>query len=457
MDEVCGLQNGQLIIPIQWVIYHDEVHANAYLVVCQTNEDWLIIEKGEAHTFVQKDEPLLISASQLQDNYHDLEHGNLLPNWSKGKPLYSSLVDIFRNNVSGNQLKSWNKHWNIIPEQFMGVSDVVKSTHCEPVRVCDAMSGEMMWFQIYINAKPGDNPMQSEVCSHIESGRNYYCCKCKADGTQKEHEQDEGYHALFQPGAARSGPKTLAGIKKQVQLACAGVVAAVNEFQMSTGIKDPYTQFWSDPSWPCDSKEIEKELLQWVTEHESDIVNGLLTLPDTDLTKDTPVEILHTGLFGIVKYVWYASHTMWILRAICQLIGRQLKTLSQTAIFHIHDLVDIKTFTIWKAVGNVLDVFATSDPSKILTNIKLHLLTHLDEDVYAFGPLVRMATENYEAFNAIFQFCSVLSNHLALSCDITHQLTSQEGVKHLMLVVLLPGTSKLKPVSSQTKARSMST
>lgn len=69
------------------------------------------------------------------------------------------------------------------------------------------------------------------------------------------------------------------------------MAAPVNEFQTSTGIKDPYTQFWvddilarfkalkSDPSRPRDSKEIEKELLEWVAEHEPDIVNGLLTLP----------------------------------------------------------------------------------------------------------------------------------------------------------------------------------
>ncbi|KDQ28455.1 hypothetical protein PLEOSDRAFT_1041925, partial [Pleurotus ostreatus PC15] len=600
VDEICRLRNGQLIIPVQWVIHHNEVHTNAYPVVLRTSGDVRL-------AFVLKDEPLLISASQLEGNYYDLEHENLLPNWSSnaisdgfpemmpnpkreladGEPLYSSFVDIFGDDVSGNRSKSWNKHWNTyathrnlprellqqeyhihfistspnasIPEQFMGVSDVVKSTHREPVRVRDAMTGEMMRFQIYVNAEPGDNPMQSEVCSHIGSGGNYYCRKCKAGGTQKERAQDEGYHALFQPGIARSGPETLAGIKKQVQLACAGVAAPVNEFQTSTGIKDPYTQFWvddilarfkvlkSDPNRPRNSKEIEKELLQWVAEHESDIVNGLLTLPGTDPTKDTPVEILHTGLLGVVKYTWHSSHTAWSESQKAQfiprlqatditglsipsirakyftqyansLIGRQLKTLSQTAIFHIHDLVDVKTFAIWKAVGelaallwmpeirnideycedlrtaagNVLDTFAIADPSKILAKIKLHLLTHLDEDVRAFGPLVGMATENYEAFNSIFRFCSVLSNHLAPSRDIARQLASQEGVKHLMLggwwpghdgkwcqagvgvqdfftnhpnlqrlvgwsekVTFVPGTSKLKPASSKAaKARS---
>lgn len=94
------------------------------------------------------------------------------------------------------------------------------------------------------------------------------------------------------------------------------------------------------------------------------------------------MEILHTGLLGVVKYTWHSSHTAWSESQKAQfiprlqatditglsipsirakyftqyansLIGRQLKTLSQTAIFHIHDLVDDKTFAIWKAVGEL--------------------------------------------------------------------------------------------------------
>lgn len=70
------------------------------------------------------------------------------------------------------------------------------------------------------------------------------------------------------------------------------------------------------------------------------------------------------------------------------------------------------------------------DPSKVTCKLKLHLLTHLRVDILRFGPLVGVATETFECFNAIFRYCSIFSNHLAPSRDIAFQLASQEVLKH---------------------------
>jgi hypothetical protein len=81
----------------------------------------------------------------------------------------------------------------------------------------------------------------------------------------------------------------------------------------------------------------------------------------------------------------------------------------------------------------VQDAFASIDPSRIISKIKLHLLAHAKDDVRACGPLVGAATEVYESFNAVFRSCSILSNHLAPSRDIAAQLAGQEAFKHLLL------------------------
>lgn len=84
------------------------------------------------------------------------------------------------------------------------------------------------------------------------------------------------------------------------------------------------------------------------------------------------------------------------------------------------------------AASNVLDIAALIDPSKLTSKIKYHLLAHIQEDVLRFGPLVGVATEVFECFNAIFRFCSILSNHLAPSCDIAYKLAAQETMKHFL-------------------------
>ncbi|KAJ6619148.1 hypothetical protein B0H10DRAFT_1744510, partial [Mycena sp. CBHHK59/15] len=433
----------------------------------------------------------------LVDFFGDDVSGNRSKSWNKHLNAYMTNRTLPRKLLQ----QEFHVHFVLtsphasMAEQFQEFKTTVEDTHSNPIRVQDE-NGKTTRFCIYCNCTPSDNPMQSEICGHIGGKGNKFCRKCHVGGTQEEKTTPEGYHALFEPGEPRTKEHTLTELKKQVELACGAVSKRVQELQTQTGVKDVYTQYWievilaraaemrrQDPD--ASEAAIKSELIQWMRDNEEKLYSPFLTLTGFDPAVDTPVELLHTILLGAVKYLWHISHTPWsaekkktysirlqatgtnglsihairanyIMQYAGSLIGRQFKTIIQTAVFHLHDLVTEDQFTVWKAVGelsallwvpedrdlsryrndleiavaNVLDAVAQIDPSKIMTKIKYHLFTHIDFDAIQLGPLIAMATEIFESFNAVFRYCSIYSNHLAPSRDIAIQFGRQETVKH---------------------------
>ncbi|KAJ7221530.1 hypothetical protein GGX14DRAFT_559018 [Mycena pura] len=541
INELAQLKTGSFVIPLRWVTYQGDTWADAYAM----NID----HEGIASVLdAQAD---FIRASDLCANFLDLKSNDKLPLWSilaaeagyphqmpnpdravaNGRPFYTSFINYFSDDVSGNRSKSWNKHWNAyfthvnlprkllqqeahihflstsqhatVGEQFCEVKKIIEGTYTDPIPVKDPKTNEEALVRLAVNADSSDNPMQSEQCSHIGSQGNFPCRKCIVGGPQVDKQTNAGYYAFFSEGTPRSKDYVLNTVKHHLNLACQGVASHVKDHQTETGIKDPYAQYWIDKildetrkmratvkaqnphlSGPQICNIVYQVWLAWVQANYEKMINPFFLLKGHDPTQDTPVEILHTILLGNVKYIWHYSHTTWkddtktlyvqrlqatsteglnvppiraayIMQYANSLVGRQLKIVIQTAVFHVYDVVDTYHFTAWKTVGvlavylwvpeidnmdeycddltvavaNVLDAFAAIDPSKILLKIKLHLLRHLPNDARRFGPLVGVATELFESFNAVFRAASILSNHRAPSRDIALQLADQEGTR----------------------------
>ena len=94
---------------------------------------------------------------------------------------------------------------------------------------------------------------------------------------------------------------------------------------------------------------------------------------------------------------------------------------------HVYCQADLKVL-----IANVLDIWAKIDPNRIINKMKLHVLTHLPEDIRRFGPAGLYIVEGFEGWNRIWRLCSVLSNHHSPSRDIAIKLCKAERIKHLL-------------------------
>ncbi|KAF7303527.1 hypothetical protein MIND_00581900 [Mycena indigotica] len=222
-------------------------------------------------------------------------------------------------------------------------------------------------------------------------------------------------------------------------------------------------------TFPC-----RKSAQHWLEEQPGDKINPLLDIVGLDPARDTPVEILHTILLGVIKYIWHHLNTYkwtdnerhllairlrstdisgmnvppirgaYMMQYRNNLIGKHYKTIMQSLVFHVHGICNPDQFKLIKfaadlgarvwisviddmeeyiselniAIANLLDAWDAVEPLRILTKIKLHLLPHLPDDIRRFGPAVRFSTETQESYNA------------APSRDIAMKFAAMNNIKH---------------------------
>ncbi|KAJ7852374.1 hypothetical protein B0H14DRAFT_3658548 [Mycena olivaceomarginata] len=492
IEELARLSDGTYVIPHTWIVRDGILTSDTTVVTLNPDGRW------EHHIEVDK----LIEADNLELDYTDIraEYGETLvwvnaPDVPVMPNAMRSLVDddedLFVIMVSPWADDQYNKHMNMytgngcLPgrllqqefhihyvstsphassaEQFATFRDHVQSTEKKSVtkRTCR--------FILRTPGLPADNPQQSEECSHMGSNANFPCRKCHWGGTKVDKESDARYHACHLTGVARNAQEICESLKEQLRLAMLGDPKPVEEHQRKSGTKDKVTQYWVETligkakAMKADNPrrlgaDIASELKIWLDEQPGDKMNPLLDIVGLDPSQDTPVELLHTILLGVMKYIWHLLNTSqwsdtdrhlfairlqttdlsgltvpplragYMIQYKNNLIGKHFKTLMQTLAFHIHSICTPEQFALdylaqlTTAVANVLDAFDAVDPLRILVKIKLHLLAHIPEDVRRFGPLIRSATEIYEAYNGVF---SPLR-------DISQKFASMDRVKHLL-------------------------
>ncbi|KAG1753109.1 hypothetical protein EDD22DRAFT_981617 [Suillus occidentalis] len=317
--------------------------------------------------------------------------------------VYSVPLIIFMDDVSGNVSKQWNKHHAIymlntnLPREMLEkefcVRFIPSSPHAAPMELMHAMresistaadSGIFVW-DCKLNKEvmlipeglflAGDNPMQAKECSHVGLNCNYFCRTCHVGRTKEYKESEAGYTSLFTEGNLRTSEEMASQALQQFKTAlCSRATGKVLAATTATRVHDSTLSSIIN-TLPASTEsqvrtQLEKELL--------DLLQGI------NIHMDTPMEILHTVLLGVVKYFW--GQTVFLLKKakllnhfqtcldsldkdglnapslnadyICHykggLISKHFKSLAQVMPFVINDLVPKSVFDGWTLIGELV-------------------------------------------------------------------------------------------------------
>ncbi|GAB1518686.1 hypothetical protein RhiTH_001750 [Rhizoctonia solani] len=275
-------------------------------------------------------------------------------------------------------------------------------------------------------------------------------------------------------------------------------IQKVKDHVSDSGIKDPIAQplidqlltlgkdlLKPDDSGVCQTaQEVENMLkVEVATARKVGFMNPLLDMEGLsgDIHLDTPTEILHTILLGVVKYFW--AQSVFVLEKdkklsllesrlalvntagldipelnaayICQycglLVGRHFKAIVQVIPFVMYNLfagnrhlisawllLGQMTSMLWYTAIDDIDAYtdfllvtALCSPSIMILKPKFHFLVHLPGFIRRFGPALLFSTKRFESFNGVFRAASTFSNRQAPSRDIARRFANIERAKHI--------------------------
>lgn len=277
--------------------------------------------------------------------------------------------------------------------------------------------------------------MQAELCSCAGLNTNFFCRTCKAGGTREWKQSDQGFADILKVNSIHLSPKcsliqdkageirdpsdTAEETFQQILTALEpNIASTLTDAVRQSGIKDALAQPIIDilvkmgqdlrkanpDSSTYSPDEVQTILTEELKKHQQQgegITNPLFdmdgesshhstvsidnktSIAGIDMHKDTPTEILHTILLGVVKYYW--GQTVWLLEKgknfalfqtrlnsiladglnipkiqadyMCQykggLISKHFKTLSQIMAFAVQGLVPPDVLEAWLILGRL--------------------------------------------------------------------------------------------------------
>ncbi|KAI0071057.1 hypothetical protein K474DRAFT_1566504, partial [Panus rudis PR-1116 ss-1] len=347
--EPAQLNDGSYVAPLRWYTQENKTYLHAQMHPTYRPRDTASCSR--VRHFLRGcpvDVRLTVTLENLKESTQwQLAFPHPVREIAKGRMAVTVNLMIWSDDVSGNVSKQYNAHTNTyvanlnLPHEklnqeyfvhFHSTSQFASSS--EQIAALTEGIGRNRWHEAYDSklrqeivyrvvprTKTGDNPQQSEDCSHIGLNGNYPCRRCKVGGTHTEKESNEGYEQFFAPSVSRTATETVREINSQLLHACLGVQETVDAMQSEKGIKDKIAQYWIEILLTKAREQQHARLINPQTKDQclkgtlrnqlrpGDHYNPLLGLDSLDPHEATPMEILHTYQLGIDKYTWYPTHT----------------------------------------------------------------------------------------------------------------------------------------------------
>ncbi|KNZ53641.1 hypothetical protein VP01_3178g1, partial [Puccinia sorghi] len=203
--------------------------------------------------------------------------------------------------------------------------------------------------------------------------------------------------------------------------------------------------------------------------HSSGLFNLFLKLNSFDGCQDTPVEVLHFFLLGILKYLFKYFMSQIPKNNLVEIfIGKDFQTVIQAAPLIFFPIMTQSQKDMWISMCQLVSLILQTrvpDMDEYIASIKtatqsllyhlvkmnarwankskIHMLLHLPESIRRFGPQSLFATEKFESYNGILRNPSIHSNRLSPGRDIGITFSNYHIIR-----LLLSGTYFLDPTTS---------
>ncbi|EIN08604.1 hypothetical protein PUNSTDRAFT_28808, partial [Punctularia strigosozonata HHB-11173 SS5] len=434
-----------------------------------------------------------------------------------GRQVHSLPLWLYCDDTSGNVSKKWNKHnsvlltfaglprrkvqslsnihflstSNIAPplEMMENIISTIKKGGENGIAVWDSSLDEEILVIPWILAFQGDNPMASEFASHIGMKGKFFCRIChvfREDASQRpsgDAGKRQRLEDFMKPGIPRSKAETIRNLEAQLKRVLDGAPSAVNHLATETGTKDKYLQYFIDQlaekcrkikdelknSARSEGSSMDSEVaaaLQAIRNSFPDnIFNPALMVDDFDPHVDSPVELLHVVLLGVVKYWWRDAVSRQdsegrkqliarinsvaagglgikppdgriLVNYAGSLVGRDFRVILQIAPFVLVDMIPIRAYEAWLSLGRLAPLLyqpEISDIEKYMPKLEDAISDFLACTALWSPQWFNKPKFHLFSYNAVIRQRSVYSNRHAPSLDIANALSHAHAVRHLVL------------------------